>query len=54
MDKFSVEFTREEANHLLQLLDYAVQAKGLQVAEAAVYFHRKMQESANKLEEEVK
>jgi len=39
---FSVEFTKDEAEALVKLIDRAVQAAGLQVASQAVYFHQKI------------
>jgi hypothetical protein len=39
----TVEFTEQERNVLLQLLDIAVKAAGLQVAESAVVLAKKLQ-----------
>jgi len=45
MDSFYINFTKDEMTGLLQLLDIAVQAKGLQVAEHAVYFQNKFRQA---------
>lgn len=39
----TIDFTKEEANALMQLLDLACKAGGLQVAEAAIYMTKKIQ-----------
>lgn len=41
-ENFSVEFTKDEAEALVKLIDKAVQAAGLQVAAQAVHFHQKI------------
>lgn len=40
---------KEEAQVLINLLNLAVQAKGLEVAEAGIYFTRKIKEATEKL-----
>lgn len=40
---FLVELTPEQATALLQLIDLAVKSGGLQVAQAAVFFHDHIQ-----------
>ena len=43
----SIEFTDQELNILIQLLDIAVKSQGLSVAEAAVVLARKVGEVAD-------
>lgn len=38
-----IELTAQEANTLMQLLDVAIKAGGLNVAQSAVYFASKLQ-----------
>lgn len=47
-----VEFTIEEANTLIGLLDLAVKAGGLQVAASAVNIMQKLKNAAEKKDEE--
>jgi hypothetical protein len=47
--KVSIEFTMTELNGLAQLLHFAVQARGMEVAEAAVLLGRKLQAAAETL-----
>lgn len=47
-----VEFTIEEANTLIGLLDLAVKAGGLQVAASAVNMMQKLKNAAEKKDEE--
>ena len=42
----NVEFTENEATVLMNLIDIAVKAAGLQSAEAALHFSKKIQEAA--------
>ena len=51
MDKIIVEFTQEEANQLVQLLDVAVKAGRLGNAKAALPIFKKIIQSANKTKE---
>jgi len=48
--KVSVEFTMAELNGLAQLLHSAVQARGIEVAEAALFISRKLQAAAETLQ----
>ena len=41
-----VEFTENEATVLLNLIDIAVKAAGLQAAEAGLHFSKKLQDAA--------
>lgn len=41
----TLELTEQEANTLIALLDAAVRAKGLEAAQAALYFHNKLKEA---------
>lgn len=41
-----LEFTKEEANLLISLLDEATKAKGLSVAQGALFFLDKIQKAA--------
>ena len=41
-EKFSVEFTKDEAEALVKLLDVAVKSAGLPVAAQAAHFHQKV------------
>jgi len=43
-----IEFTREEAQILLNLIDLAVKANGIKVAEAGLHFANKLTEACNK------
>lgn len=47
MDKntFSVSYTLEESNKLIELLDFANKAQGLAVASACVHFTAKLQQA---------
>lgn len=47
-----IELTLEEANTLLNLIDVAVKAGGLQVAPVAVAMMQKIQEAAEKKDSE--
>ena len=47
----TIEFTDNELNILVQLLDIAVKAQGLNVAEAAVVLARKVAEVGGGVEE---
>lgn len=49
-----VEFSQEEIKVLVQLVDLAVKAGGLQVAEASVVLVKKLQSATPKKEEEIK
>ena len=51
MGKIIVEFTQEEANQLVQLLDVAVKAGGLGNAKVALPIFEKIIQSANKPKE---
>lgn len=44
----NIDFTQGEVNALLQLIDLAVKANGLQVAEASLTLHKKIVEAINK------
>jgi hypothetical protein len=52
MNNYNVEFSKDELIALLQLIDIAIQSKGLQVAEVAVYFQGKFRETVLKVERE--
>lgn len=41
-----IELTQEEAQVLVNLMNIAVQAKGLEAAESALHFTKKVQEAA--------
>ena len=43
MDKVNIEFTEQEANALIQLLDLACKKEGLRVADSVVHFNNKLQ-----------
>ena len=43
----NVEFTEKEATVLMNLIDIAVKSAGLQAAEAALHFSKKIQDAAN-------
>ena len=45
-----IELSKEEAEALLRLIDMAVKSGGLQAAEPALFFHRKIAESARATE----
>lgn len=45
MEKATIEFTKQEAIALLQLIDAAVKATGMQGAEAGVVLTKKIQEA---------
>lgn len=47
----TLELTNEEANALAQLLDIAVKAGGIQVAQAAIPLFAKLQEAVKKPQE---
>lgn len=51
MERRSVELTQQEATALLQLIDAAVKAVGMQGAEAAVVLTRKIQEAFKPVQE---
>ena len=42
----NVEFTEKEATVLMNLIDIAVKSAGLQAAEAALHFSKKIQDAA--------
>ena len=48
----TIEFTQEEANALLTLIDLAVKAGGLNVAQAAAHLAGKIQAAAQPVTEE--
>lgn len=50
----NVEFSQEEANALIGVLDLAVKAGGLNAAESALYFHKKLSDAFAKPEVEEK
>ena len=52
MNNYKIEFTKDEITSLLQLIDIAVQSKGLQIAEVAVYFHNKFRQEVVKIDQE--
>ena len=54
MDNYNIQFTKDELTSLLQLVDIAVQSKGLQVAEVAVYFQNKFRQTVSKTDDEEK
>ncbi len=41
----TIELTQEQGQVLVNLLNFAVQSKGLEVAEAALFFTKKIQEA---------
>lgn len=41
----TIELTEQEANTLIVLLNEAVKSKGLEAAEAGIYFQRKLKEA---------
>jgi hypothetical protein len=45
--KITLELTVGEANALRELLQIATQARGLQVAEAALYFNKKLTDAVS-------
>ena len=47
----TIEFSREEMNALVGLLDVAVRAQGLNVAQNALVLATKIRESANDIDE---
>lgn len=49
----TLDLTNDEANNLLQLLDVAVKAAGLQAAQVALPIAIKIQQAAQKPAEEV-
>ena len=51
MNIYNIEFSKDEITGLLQLVDIAVQAKGLLIAEHAVYFQNKIRQSVQKTDE---
>ena len=46
MNEVKITFSEQEANVLLQLIDIAVKAQGLQVAEAGSFLATKIREEA--------
>ena len=52
MENYNIIFKKDEILSLLQLVDIAVQSKGLQVAEVAVYFQYKFRQAVNSEDEE--
>lgn len=52
--KNSIELTEQEANVLINLINISVQAKGLEVAESAVYLLKKIKEAFEVKPEPVK
>ena len=48
----TIEFTKEESAALLQLLDIATKAGGLNVAEAAIHLAKKFQQAGQPVTEE--
>lgn len=52
MEKIAVEFTKEEAQVVIDLFHIATQARGLEVAEAAVVLRNKIASEFKKLEKE--
>lgn len=45
MNKIAIEFTKEEANALVQLLDIAQKTQGLPVSKSCIYFFEKFNEA---------
>ena len=41
-ENFSVEFTKDEAEALVKLIDLAIKSAGLSVAAQAAHFHQKV------------
>lgn len=41
----TIELTEQEANTLIALINEAVKSKGLEAAQAGVYFHNKLKEA---------
>jgi hypothetical protein len=50
MEEYNIRFLKDELVALLQLVDIAVQSKGLQVAEVAVYFNNKFKQATLNIE----
>jgi hypothetical protein len=50
MEEYNIKFSKDELIALLQLIDIAVQSKGLQVAEVAVYFNNKIKQATLNIE----
>lgn len=48
-----IKITKEDAQVLVNLLNVAVQAKGLEAAEAALYFTKKIQEASDTIKASV-
>lgn len=48
-----LEITEKEANMLITLLDEATKAKGLALAQSALFFLDKIQKAAKELKEEL-
>lgn len=48
----TIEFTQEEANALIQIIDIATKAAGLNVAQAAAHLAGKIQAAAGPVTEE--
>jgi hypothetical protein len=44
---FELSFSKEEIVAIIQLIDIATKAQGLQVAEVATYFHKKFRNAAD-------
>tara|TARA_Y100000310_G_scaffold83357_1_gene80011 strand:- start:728 stop:928 length:201 start_codon:yes stop_codon:yes gene_type:complete len=54
MEKIQVEFTVQEAQVLVNILDIATKAGGLKVAESCVIVTKRLQAAMPKIEEEKK
>lgn len=52
MKKSTIEITEDQANVLIQLLDVASKARGLEVAQPCAFFHTLIKEAFKKEEEE--
>jgi hypothetical protein len=50
----TVKYTEQEAQVLLNLIDVAVKAAGLQAAEAALHLAKKLEDAAKEVEQEPK
>lgn len=50
---FKVELSMEEVQTLASLIDIAVKANGIRVAESAVYFIKKLENAVNETNKEM-
>lgn len=52
METKEIKLTREEAQVLINIINIAIKSVGLEVAEAALHFNKKIQEAFKEIKQE--